>query len=188
MADASGWNDKVCMQLAEAAERERMVDMDDHTAQMIGSCKAIPPPPLPEKRPEHAIMPDFSDADIEKAVARFVQLRKLPCSCAIPVQDIGEGEYGGARLRPLHNICLILQGAPMFARDVGGPRDMFGLVSRIKRAIVAFNSRLDDAESGFDNSAGDTDSGSKPLLDEHLADGVQEFVRIHEFPSSQQVR
>lgn len=65
-------------------------------------------------------------------------------------------------------------------------RDVSGLQSRIKRAIIAYNARLDADESEREASEGHLDTAAhfvlKPLLDEHLVEGVREFVRIHDFP------
>jgi hypothetical protein len=122
MAKARDVAFKDYLECANASESEHVIDMQDYMMQMMSTCKStiVPPMPLyPSKkhvRDHNPIEHIFSDTEIDQAVLRFAQLRNMPCDRPIPVQDIGAGEYGGARLRPLHAISLILQGPAMYAQ------------------------------------------------------------------------
>jgi hypothetical protein len=189
MALARGVDHEEYLAVAKDSESEHLIEMADYMARMMSPCTmpAQPAALLHRVDGSNTTERDFTDTDIDIAVLRFAERHKLPRDCPVPVRDIGEGDYGGARLRPLHSISLILRGPALCESDATMPHDISGLVPRIKRAISRYNTLVEASEQQRDVRAEHSDHGLQPLTDVHLADGVREFVRIFKFPSDRHI-
>jgi hypothetical protein len=186
MALARGVDHEEYLAVAKDAESDHVIEMSDYMARMMSPCTmpAQHAALLHRVDGSDTIERDFTDMDIDIAVLRFAERHDLPRDCPIPVRDIGEGDYGGARLRPIHSISLILRDPALCESDATVPHDISGLVPRIKRAISRYNSLV---EQQRDVHAEHSGHDLQPLTDAHLADGVREFVRIFNFPSDRHI-
>jgi hypothetical protein len=172
MARARGVDSDDYLAVAEISESDHLAAATNFVTRIIAMGDALPESTGPAKRLTLPNEPKMKELD--DAVRKFVRVYKFPRDRPIPLQDIGEGEFGGARFRPMHYISLILRGQQLTAT-----------VSRIRRAIVDYNKKLEDEEQ---QQAVELDvsepavSMLQPVEDKHLYDGVLEYIRIYEFP------